>query len=112
VSVYNNKGNVLQSRGDLFATLSRHEEAEFDEALSRAPDYTNAHLNKAVSLWMWGKATRSFVEVEVTRRRWGAAQAHCARVLALVPQSERAKQLLALIRQDLDSLETDFDQGG
>jgi tetratricopeptide (TPR) repeat protein len=118
---YNNKGAALTSRGNLLVTLSRHEEAEeaygdavaaYDEALSRAPDYIDAHFNEALALSQWAWSMRPFVQTEVTRGQWEAAQAHCEYALALAPRLEKAEQLLAYIRERLDSLEAEPSREG
>ncbi len=63
VQVYSDKGNALQSLGDLQAGLSRHDEASesyakaiaaYDEALRRAPDDVSAHNNKGNALYSLG----------------------------------------------------------
>ena len=114
-----NKGRALTSRGDLLSLQSRHDEAEqayadavsaYDEVLSRAPDDVMALFNMALTLLYWGAALRSFVQDEVTRGRWEAARAHAERVLVETPRQEQAMQLLAFIRQQLDTLEVDSPQ--
>jgi hypothetical protein len=84
----------------------------YDEVLSRAPDQIQVQLNKALTLQQWGESMRSFVPDEVTRARWEAAQAHAEHVLAQAPQLEEAEQRLALIREQLDSLEAEPSQEG
>lgn len=111
---YNNKGSALAAYGDLLDRLSRHDEAErayadavysFNETLSRDPDNIYAHFNKALVLSMWAESMQSFAQDEVTHHRWKEAQAHFEQVLTLAPQLDEAEQLLALIREQLDSFE-------
>jgi len=100
------KGSVLQSRADLLARLARYEEAlgayhqpanAFDQALHLAPDYANAHRNKAITLSRWGRCVRYYWEEHTLRRLWEEAQTHVECMLELVPQEEQARGLLSLI---------------
>jgi hypothetical protein len=55
---------------------------------------------------------RSFVQDEVTRGRWEAAQSHCEHILALAHHLEQAKQLFALIPERLDTLQAEPSREG
>jgi tetratricopeptide (TPR) repeat protein len=112
---------MAQQEGAYLLVRSRYAEADealqtsvaaYDEALSRDPDDFNAHYNKALALFQWGESMRSYVQDEVTRGRWDAAQACAERVLALAPQLEQAEQLLALIREELGTLGAEPSQEG
>ena len=83
----------------------------YNEALSRAPDYINAHNNMALSLLQQKRfvQSRGALEKHVCTF-WKAQRTHAEHVLSLAPQLEQAEQLLVSIREQLNSLDSGSSQ--
>jgi hypothetical protein len=72
-----------------------------------------AHFNKALTLSTRGDHVQFLRgKKEVVRALWRAARTDAEHAFALAPQDEQTERLLASIREQLDTLDTDPSQEG
>jgi hypothetical protein len=72
-----------------------------------------AHFNKALTLSTRGDYVQFLRgKKEVVRALWRAARTDAEHAFALAPQDEQTERLLARIREQLDTLDTDPSQEG